>query len=56
MAVENRNISYLNKDFGELRASLIEYTKTYFPSTYNDFTPASPGMLFMEMSAYVGDV
>jgi len=29
---------------------------TYFPTTYNDFTEASPGMMFMEMAAYVGDV
>ena len=56
MATENRDIKYINKDFGELKTALIEFTKTYFPSTYNDFTPASPGMLFMEMSAYVGDV
>jgi hypothetical protein len=56
MATENRDIKYINKDFGELRNALIEYTRTYFPSTYNDFSPSSPGMLFMEMSAYVGDV
>jgi hypothetical protein len=56
MATENRDIKYLNKDFGELRSSLIEFAKTYFPSTYNDFSPSSPGMMFMEMSAYVGDV
>jgi hypothetical protein len=56
MATENRDIKYINKDFGELRASLIEFARTYFPTTYNDFTPASPGMMFMEMSSYVGDV
>ena len=51
-----RNIQYINKDFTELRASLIDYARTYFPTTYNDFSPASPGMMFMEMAAYVGDV
>ena len=51
-----RNISYINKDFTELRASLVDYARTYFPTTYNDFSPASPGMMFMEMAAYVGDV
>jgi hypothetical protein len=56
MATENRDIKYINKDFGELRDSLIEFARTYFPTAYNDFTPASPGMMFMEMSAYVGDV
>jgi hypothetical protein len=56
MAAENRDIKYLNKDFGNLRTALIDYTKTYYPNTLNDFSPASPGMLFIEMSAYVGDV
>jgi len=56
MATETRDIKYINKDFGELRTSLIEFARTYFPTAYNDFTPASPGMMFMEMSAYVGDV
>lgn len=55
MAVK-RDIKYLNKDFSVLRASLIDYAKTYFPTTYNDFSPSSPGMMFMEMAAYVGDV
>jgi hypothetical protein len=51
-----RNIQYINKDFSELRASLVDYARTYFPNTYNDFSPTSPGMMFMEMAAYVGDV
>jgi hypothetical protein len=55
MAVK-RNIQYINKDFTELRASLINYARTYFPTTYTDFSPTSPGMMFMEMAAYVGDV
>jgi len=55
MAIK-RNIQYINKDFTELRASLINYARTYYPTTYNDFSPSSPGMMFMEMAAYVGDV
>jgi hypothetical protein len=53
---DKKDIKYLNRDFNSFRASLIDYTKTYFPTTYNDFSPASPGMMVMEMSAYVGDV
>jgi len=56
MATENRNITYLNKDFSQFRSSLIDYAKTYFPTVYNDFSPSSPGMMFLEMAAYVGDV
>ena len=52
----NRDVKYLNRDFSDIRAKLIEYSKTYFPNTYNDFSPTSPGMMFMEQAAYVGDV
>ena len=51
-----RDIKYLNRDFSDFRNSLIEFSQTYFPNTFNDFSQASPGMLFMEQSAYVGDV
>lgn len=56
MATTKKNITYINRDFSEIRASLIDYAKTYFPTTYNDFSPTSPGMMFMEQAAYVGDV
>ena len=52
----NRDIKYINRDFDTLRNALVEYSKTYFPTTYNDFSPNSPGSLFMEMASYVGDV
>ena len=53
---QGRDIKYLNKDFASFRQNLIDYTKTYFPETYSDFNEASPGMLFIEMASYVGDV
>ena len=52
----NRDIKYLNRDFSDIRAKLIEYSQTYYPNTYNDFSPTSPGMMFMEQAAYVSDV
>ena len=51
-----RNINYLNKDFTEYRAQLINYAQSYFPTTYTDFSETSPGMMFIEQAAYVGDV
>lgn len=53
---EQRDIKYINRDFTDFRTQLIEYTKNYFPNTYNDFSPTSPGMMFIEMAAYVGDI
>jgi hypothetical protein len=51
-----KNISYLNKNFTQFKASLIEFAKNYFPNTYTDFSEASPGTMFIEMASYVGDV
>jgi hypothetical protein len=56
MANEDKNISYLNKDFGAFKTALQQYAKTYFPTTYNDFSEATPGNMFIEMASYVGDV
>jgi hypothetical protein len=56
MATTNRDIKYINRDFSDFRQRLIEYSQTYFPNTYNDFSPSSPGMMFIEQTAYVGDV
>ena len=53
---ENKNINYLAKDFTTLKQQLIDYARTYFPNTYNDFTPSSPGTMFIDMAAYVGDI
>jgi hypothetical protein len=51
-----RDIKYLSKDFASFRSNLIEYSKTYFPKTYSDFNEASPGMMFIEMASYLGDI
>ena len=56
MALANKDISYISKDFNDIRAQLINYSQTYFPNTYTDFSPASPGMMFIEQAAYVSDV
>ena len=52
----NRNINYIGKDFSALKRNIIEYAKTYFPNTYTDFNEASPGMVFIEQAAAIGDV
>jgi hypothetical protein len=53
---QERDIKYTNKTFDDFRQRLIDFTKNYFPDTYNDFSPTSPGMMFIEQAAYVGDV
>jgi len=52
---KGKDIKYLNKDFNQFKDNLIEFAKTYFPKTYNDFSEASPGTMFIEMASYVGD-
>ena len=53
---ETRDIRYINRNFDDFKSQLIEYAKAYFPDAYNDFGPSTPGMMFIEMAAYVGDV
>ena len=54
--VVKKEVNYLGRDFANIRQNLIEFAKSYFPNQYNDFNEASPGMMFMEMAAYVGDI
>ena len=56
MALLNKDISYINKDFNDVKSQLINFSQTYFPNTYTDFSPSSPGMMFIEQAAYVSDV
>ena len=51
-----KDVNLVGRDFGDIRKNLIDFTKNYFPNTYNDFNESSPGMMFMEMASYVGDV
>ncbi|MFZ9219903.1 MAG: hypothetical protein ACO22Y_00205 [Sediminibacterium sp.] len=53
---QDRDIRYINRNFDNFRTQLIEFAKNYFPDTYNDFSATSPGMMFIEMASYVGDV
>ena len=51
-----KDVDYLGRDFADIRTNLIEFAKAHFPKTYNDFNETSPGMMFIEMAAYVGDL
>jgi len=53
---KSKEVRYVNRDFSQFREGLINFAKYYFPSTYKDFNEASPGMMFIEMASYVGDV
>ncbi len=53
---ETRDIKYVAREFSDYKQELVEFAKNYFPDSYNDFSPTSPGMMFIEMAAYVGDI
>jgi hypothetical protein len=53
---QGKDVKYLSKDFSTLKEDLINFAKTYFPNSYKDFSSSSPGMMFIELAAYVGDV
>ena len=51
-----KQINYISKTFADFRQNLIEFSKAYYPNTYADFNETSPGMMFIEMASYLGDV
>ena len=53
---KDKDINYLSRDFASFKENLVQYTKTYFPGTYTDFSENSTGMMFLELASYVGDV
>tara|TARA_R110001583_G_scaffold53918_8_gene165830 strand:+ start:420 stop:2312 length:1893 start_codon:yes stop_codon:yes gene_type:complete len=53
---QDKDVQYLSKDFQSFKDQLMNFAETYYPNTFNDFSDGSPGMMFIEMAAYVGDV
>ncbi len=53
---KEKEVNYLAKDFNSFKNRLTEFAQSYFPNNFNDFSEGNPGMMFLEMAAYVGDV
>ena len=53
---QDKDIKYLNKDYNTFKQNLRDFAEVYFPESFNDFSEGNPGMMFLEMAAYVGDV
>ena len=53
---DKKQVKYLSKDFSDFKKNLVEFTKFYFADTYQDFSDASPGSIFIDMASYIGDV
>jgi len=53
---QDKDVKYLNKDYNSFKTSLSEFAEVYFPNNFNDFSEGNPGMMFLEMASYVGDV
>jgi hypothetical protein len=54
--IGNKELSYVGKDFTTLKQNLVDFTKTYFPNQYADFSEASPGTIFIDQAAAIGDM
>lgn len=51
----SKTINYANRSFSELRESLINFTKQYYPNTLNNFNDATIGALLFDLMAGLGD-
>ena len=53
---QDKDIKYLSKDYNSFKQQLLDFAEIYFPNNFNDFSEGNPGTMFLEMSAYVGDI
>jgi hypothetical protein len=49
-------INYTARDFNTIKKELLEYTKRYYPDSFQDFSDSSFGSLMIDTVSYVGDV
>lgn len=48
-------VSFVSYDFDSIKQSLIDYTKTYYPETFNDYIESSEYIAMLEMFAYIAE-
>ena len=51
----NKKISYTTRDFQSIRTELINFTRTYYPDTIDNFNDASVFSVLMDLNAAVTD-
>ena len=49
-------IKYTDREFNDIKQSLVNYARRYYPDVYKDFSEASFGSLMLDTVAYVGDM
>jgi len=52
----NQGINYGYRNFADIRTSLVDMVRQYYPDIFNDFNDASVGMMLLELNAAVGDM
>jgi hypothetical protein len=55
-SLNDTSIKYISKDFQGFKRDLMRYAQAHFSGSYQDYNEASPGMMLLELQAYVGDV
>lgn len=53
---KDTTVKYVNKDFEGFKRDLMRYAQAHFSGSFQDFNESSPGMMFLELQAYIGDV
>ena len=49
-------IKYTDREFSDIKQSLVNYAQRYYPDIFKDFSDASFGSLMLDTVAYVGDM
>ena len=52
---KKRPVKYVSRDFQDIKNSLVNHAKRYYPDSFKDFNEASFGSLMLDTIAYIGD-
>ena len=52
---KKRPVKYVSRDFQDIKNSLVNHAKRYYPDSFKDFNEASFGSLMLDTVAYIGD-
>jgi len=53
--LKDTTVKYVNKDFESYKRDLMRYAQSHFSGSYQDYNEASPGMMIIELQAFIAD-
>src|SRR3990172_11572904 len=54
-SLKDTTVKFVNRDFDSYKRDLMRYAQAHFSGSFQDFNEVSPGMLILELQAFIAD-